>query len=168
MGIYATAEQFAHSALALVHPFEQHAVAPEIIKSLFFRMTTSTAAVEKFRMSTLLHWQDRAASLARREAELHDSMDKQVARVMCGKNVLVMIEMLESIGFPSAKELGHHLAAGFPIAGLFPRTHVFPDKERQAELRIEDLWANAADVRATVLASCSSSGDEDLDAKLFK
>ena len=94
-------------------------------------------------------------------------MDTRVTNAMKWKRTLLFVEMLHSIHFPSAKELGHYLSSGFPIAGPFPPTGVFPARVKRADLNVNDLWAMATDIRATVISACQPSGDDSLDQQLI-
>ena len=59
------------------------------------------------------------------------------------------------------------MSTGFPLVGAFPATDVFPEREKKADLEIQDLWAMAADIRPSVLATCRPSGDDALDQQLI-
>ena len=167
VGIYADMPSFAASALQLRHPFEWHSSSASIVNSLLYRMSTSNVEVASLRARALDHWRQRADQLAGKEAELHAMMDRRVAKVMAGKNILVLVEMLHSIGFPTAGDVGHYLSTGFPVTGPFPPTGIFPLRSKEAEFSVTDLWSMAADIRQRVIGACGPSGDAVLDRKLF-
>ena len=130
-------------------------------------MGASTAEVVSLRRSVLDHWRKRASALVGSEAAVHAAMDPAIRRILEGKNILLFKEMLHDIGFPAADDLAHYMTAGFPLAGEFPQTGVFPEQERTANFSVADLWASAAQIRAEVIAACRGSGDLALDEELF-
>ena len=76
--------------------------------------------------------------------------------------------MLHRVGFPPAGRLVHHLSTGFPLAGEFPLTGVFPPAVREATFEVQDLWRDAAEIRDGVLGSIRGSGDAEMGAKLHE
>lgn len=167
LGIFHDPLEFTDAALRLRHPFEAHMGSDAIVAGLRFRMTSSTQAVIDRRRAALAYWTDRARALADAEQHLHASLNPVVEKITANKKFLVFREMLLSIDFPSTYELVHHLSAGFPLVGDFPKTQVFPERLRPALFEVADLWKAAHQIRATVTASCSSSGDPELDLRLF-
>ena len=59
------------------------------------------------------------------------------------------------------------MSSGFPLAGVFPVTNVFPKNTRNAVYEIEDLWRMAPQIRADIINSTRASADTDLDKKLY-
>eukprot|EP00974_Lingulodinium_polyedra_P111557 10789613-Lingulodinium_polyedra.AAC.1 len=84
-------------------------------------MTSSTEAVVERRRAVVAHWAARARDLSDAEQHLHHSMNPVVASIMHSKAILLFCEMLASVKFPSTNELIHHMTAGFPLAGEFPK-----------------------------------------------
>ncbi|CAL1164077.1 unnamed protein product [Cladocopium goreaui] len=62
-------------------------------------------------------WLKRASELASKEKDLTDALDPEVARVLKGKRLLVLEEILNDIGFPD-RHLVKDICAGFRITGL--------------------------------------------------
>ena len=102
------------------------------------------------------------------ELALHEGLDPHVRMVIKRKRLLLFEEMLTAAGFPGASDLTYHFTKGFPVAGEFPVTSVFPADERIATGTIEDLLANADSIRQRIETSCRSSRDGVLDEALFK
>ena len=99
------------------HPFDQlTALGDDIRRAIFDRLTRGRAAVVQSRARTLRHYLDRAQQLDRREKELHRSMCPRVRKVMEGKRILLMQEMLQDIGCPDDR-LAQDLVAGVPHSG---------------------------------------------------
>ena len=168
VGIFRQPEEFARAALQLPHPFEEHASTDAVIEGLRFRMAHGMDEVAWVRREALQKWTARAKELEVQEQHLHDTMDPGVARVMQGKRILLLKEMMVDVGFPSAAALAHHLATGFPLAGEYPVTEVFPESRRDALFAVQDLWRDRKSIRQEVLAACRPSGDDDLDAMLYE
>ena len=68
----------------------------------------------------LRKWSARARELQAEEDRLHNAAPLDVATVVKGKKILLLTEMLSSIGFPSAEELGFCLLNGFSVVGDIP------------------------------------------------
>ena len=168
VGIFRDPASFALTALELAHPFEDHACSRAIVEGLRFRMTSSTETVTKHRRSTLARWTARAAELEGRECQLHAALDVNVNGIVNTKRILLFGEMLKEATFPNADDLVHYLSAGFPLAGDFPSTGVFPPKLKEASLSVADLWHMSAQIRREVISSCRSSGDDNVDIRLYE
>ena len=167
VGLPYSVKEFIAAARGLVHPFEDHACSDAVQSSIVFRMTSSTVAVEQFRRNAVAHWQRRAAALQAEEAALHNSMHEDVAGIMKGKALLLMRDMLRAVDFPSTDALIHHLSCGFPLAGEFPATGVFPPSARTPVYDIPDLWRDVEEIRRIVIASCRGTGDDEIDEQLY-
>lgn len=168
VGIPADPASFALSALRLRHPFEDHAGVPSVIDGLRFRMTSSVVAITEHRVRMLHHWRRRAAALEPQEAVLHARMHPNVREVMKGKRLLLFKEMLVAAEMPKVNDLIHFLTTGFPLAGVLPRTGIFPEADRAAMMSVDDLYVMRDAIRADILASCRSSGDAELDVQLYE
>ena len=87
--------------------------------------------------------------------------------MMQTKSILLFGEMLEAINFPARKELVHFMAAGFPMSGLYPLTHVFPQKTREQVLPAKDLWRTAKERQSWATLRVRGCGDSDLDREII-
>ena len=168
LGIFHEPAAFAGLSLMLNHPFEHHFSSDVIRAGLAFRMRSTVEDIDARRWSVLRFWENRAKELEDNESELHGQMNIEVAQIMKGKRLLLFKEMLEASGFPTASLLTEHMTCGFPVAGAFPRTLVFPSATREAKLSVEDLWRDRERVRGEVLASCGPSADSEVDRKLLQ
>ena len=95
---------------------------------MFNILVKGPEAVAKHRESVLRFWAGRRDQLAGREAKLHQSVDRGVARVIEGKNLLLLREMLESVGYPD-RCLVDDMLSGFRTTGDLPRAGAVPPKE---------------------------------------
>ena len=51
------------------------------------------------------------------EEFVHSHSSDDVKKVIEGKRILVLVDMLDELGFPNAADLGVSMAAGFPVVG---------------------------------------------------
>ena len=130
-------------------------------------MTSSVAAITARRRAMIQHWRGRRAALAQKEVDLHAKLDPSVERVIASKNVLLFSEMLKAIHYPKSDELVHYLLAGFYVAGKLPKTGVFPPAKRDAAMSVDDLLKMRKQVQSDVMARTHSTGDHELDEKLY-
>ena len=167
IGIYREKEKFVEDACGLEHPFEAHFGGPAVVSALAQRMSTSTQEIIQHRRGALRWWTDRARALAADEKALHASLDPETENILGSKSLLVFRELLEHIGFPRHDELFFHFKAGFPVAGDFPVTEVFPAGSREATMTIDDLRKASKANHMEILAMTRSSGDASLDKTVF-
>ena len=80
----------------------------------------------------------RASALARRERLLHEAMDPHVAKVLEGKNLLLLKEILHDSGFRGADDL-----EGFDVIGDLAPTGQFEPQPRRRALSKETLWSQS-------------------------
>ena len=139
VGVHYRPEEFIAKAAALEHPFDAVKLDVHLIASIRFRMTTSVAGVVAYRRQVMDFWKAEAERLQPQEEKLFKAMHPEVAGVLAGKRLCLLKAMLLSVGFPGAAELVGHMCAGFPLAGSFPVTHIFPPDHRPASCSIEDL-----------------------------
>ena len=61
------------------------------------------------------------------------------------------------------------MSVGFPVAGAFPKTGIFPPSDRVASLTIADLWKDSHKIRAVAAAQRPTSTDDlDLATEVFE
>ena len=78
----------------------------------------------------------RASALARRERLLHEAMDLHVAKVLEGKNLLLLKEILHDSGLRGADDL-----EGFDVIGDLARQ--FEPQPKRRALSKETLWSRS-------------------------
>ena len=167
VGIYREKAKFVEDACGLEHPYEAHFGATAVVAALARRMTRSTKEIIDYRRGAMRWWTERAQALAGEECTLHAGLDPDVEKIVGGKRLIVFRELLETIDFPKAKDVFHYLSRGFPVAGDFPVTGIFPAGVREATMTIDDLKRAAKQNRAEVMAMTRSSGDAGLDRAVF-
>ena len=128
-----------------------------------------------FLSRTRAHWQEllrkwpaRASALARRERLLHEAMDPHVAKVLEGKNLLMLKEILHESGFRGADDFVNSMSKGFDVIDDLAPTGQFKPQPRRCALSKETLWSQSRQVRSGTPSSVGASGDAELDDEITK
>ena len=124
---------------------------------MFNCLVKGPAAVAKHRSGVLAHWARRRDQLADREAQLHKALGPGVAKVLAGRNLLLLREMLESTGYPDRALVGD-IVSGFMTTGDLPPTGAFPPKEGPATRTVRGVLAEARRAQRFVFAEGRGCG----------
>jgi hypothetical protein len=120
VGLPFTPEEFVEQALKLPHPTEAAmALDRPLAEAILAIAEQGPHRMEHWRRQVLAKWTERASHLQAREAQLHASMDPEVAAVLEGKRLLLFKEMLDEVGFQDPS-LVTEMAQGFRLVGLLP------------------------------------------------
>ena len=166
-GVYRDPIKFLQAARSVVHPALRAPVLDADVASVIaHNLRVSPAELVRLREAALAKYTAIRDDLANAEEELHKSMNPAVAKVMVGKNILLMRKMLIDLGYP-ASEFVSNLVSGFPITGDFPNTGLFPEQDKPAPFDREELWRTAKLAQEMVRSSVRSSGDMELDAGVW-
>ena len=168
VGVFREPAEFATLAAGCKHPFDALFLDDLAISSLSWRMKSSPAEIASYRAAVLRFWTDAASELAPQEKALHRSLHPDVEQVVGGKRILLFSKMLTAIEFPSAELLVHHLCAGFPVLGTYPKTGVFPPASRVATYQLEDIWRRSHQVREGISHFRGHADDKELDEAVEK
>ena len=114
-------------------------------------------------------WKERLAALdsiiarhAVAEEALHASMDPHVRKIMKGKKLYALRDVLRAIGYPDVA-LWKDLARGLDVIGSLPVTGAFPRRPKPATLSVHDLMRGAKTAQAAVSSSNAKMTQEVLD-----
>ena len=88
--------------------------------------------------TSIRKWLKRASELASKEKDLHDSLDPEVARVLKGKRLLALEEILNDIGFPD-RHLVKDICAVFRIIGWLRDSILFPHRSKPPQYSVDAL-----------------------------
>ena len=168
VGVFYAPHEHVAAATTFAHPFSALA-ADDTTK------VAVTRVLEWCPSRTRAHWQEllrkwpaRSSALARRERLLHEAMDTHVAKVLEGKNLLLLREILHESGFRKADDLFNSMSKGFDVIGDLAPTSQFEPQPRRRALSKETLWSRSRQVRSGILSSVGASGDAELDDKVTK
>lgn len=167
-GVYATPEQFVESAKHVVHPAASFETVDDcLLEAAFNLLTEGYVSVARKRTLAIKKWTTRAAELQSAEDALHAKLPKRMQLILKGKRLLLMKEMLASIGYPDVS-LVEDILAGFRLTGLVDDSKAFQPKFRPPAMSEDDLMKSARWTRHALLGSIRSSGDPDLDKRLYE
>ena len=82
-------------------------------------------ALTKYRLQKVTEWKQWSLQLKHREMDLHRSLDPQVAKILEGKNLLLLEKIAESFNWPDTN-LFKEIAEGFSLVGTPDQSGVFP------------------------------------------
>ena len=155
--------EFVQEALKCKHPFLSEDQAMDDVKEATIRTVgRGPKETTRWRRAILDRWERRAAELDAEEARLHSSMDQDIARVLKGKRLLLLKELLEEINHPD-KKLIADMVKGFQVLGNIPRTGAFEPQEAAPPLPVSELLACARTLQALAMGTARGSGDAELD-----
>eukprot|EP00435_Cladocopium_sp_Y103_P038153 s357_g10.t1 len=117
-GCYRSQQQFVDVARQLWHPYDELKNLPDaMIKCLFWYLSSAPADITKYRVEGIHKLQKLNAALTTLETNLHQQMNRDVARVLQGKNVLLMRQTAEDMKWPDMK-LFDEMTDGFTFTGI--------------------------------------------------
>ena len=124
-------------------------------KAVFNQLVWGVDSMHSYRVAKLTWMKRRARELEVQEEALRRTMHPDVKSIMGGKRILLMDEMLKSIGYED-HQLTKDLCEGLRITGNVDITGKFAVDFRPAQLEVEDLWrvakASQADVAGKIPA----------------
>ncbi|CAE7034142.1 unnamed protein product [Symbiodinium sp. CCMP2592] len=162
-GVYHEPEEFVARALSVQHPCHLESLLPsELVEAIRANHSKDVATLGRERTEMLKKWLARAEELETAESQFKGSFSSHRRQVLCNKRLLLMKEMLDSVGHED-EDLISDLSNGFDLTGPLPRSNAFKNKYRPAAVAEETLRKSAGLVRGQVLASVKSSGDEIVD-----
>ena len=166
-GVVWTPEQFLQQACLVKHPFDSFSGLPDVVG----KACDDVAAMKfedliNFRCSKLGSWLKLAKELKSEEAALKSGMVDSRRRILESKRLLLMKQVIISEGYDDAS-LADDLIAGFSLVGDVPKSNVLPQKMSPSTLSTSELQSNAARANKALRYMTRSSGDPDLDRKLW-
>ena len=106
-----------------------------------------------------------AKDLEQSEAELHSRLHPDVQTVVAGKKLLLLIRILEDIGYDDV-DAARSMITGFPIVGQLPDSLAFPEHAAPPRDTVRELIEHAPSAQAAV--EDTRAGDAKMDAELFE
>ena len=160
--------EFLQEACKLIHPTEMAMQVGNLLMDnikayndatgLKFRRTQCAFAKRLVAMCT---------DLKDKEAECKQRMEPHVRRILDGKRTVLFKQLLEEISYPDMK-VATEMTCGFPLCGWLPTSDIFPVRVRAPEFDENFLRSMARSFSARSIAATVSSGDPELDMKLWQ
>ena len=167
-GVYRTPMQFARQAISLQHPFDMCRALPDPALEVLARtLIDGPVVVAKSRLKTILKWKQWKRELEAQEAALHKAMHPDVARVMEGKNLLLLQKIADSLEWPDAN-LHHDLVQGFRLIGDEQPSGIFPVEPKPALASIEEFWERALLVKHALWQKVADSPADRFSQGLYE
>eukprot|EP00435_Cladocopium_sp_Y103_P007791 s3045_g2.t1 len=150
------------------HPLNVLETVPEeLMDTTRFNLDKGPHEVMAHRVRFLSKWLQRAKELGPEEQKLKQSMDPDVAAAVKCKRILLFEEILEELQYPDI-DVVKELKQGAELVGCVPATGMLPGKFAPAVSFVSELESNAKLVRPMLDAECKGSGDETIDATVWK
>ena len=112
--------------------------------------------VAKKRAVFFAKWSRRAAELRGRESEVLQSCPEHVKKIMKGKNLQLLREILVDLDYPD-KTLVDDLCSGFKLTGWLPKSGVFPGRIKHPEYDVNTLKTLAKGLNKSILAQIKNT-----------
>ena len=167
-GVRWTPEEFLRQAVLVGHPFSNFSgLPPEVGEACADVATMTHADVVNNRCCKLGEWIRLARSLQEAETNLKDAMPEERKRILVSKRLLLMKHIIEVEGYED-KTLADDMVLGFSLIGEVPKSNVLPRKLLPAAMTEQDLCANSQRANLALRYMTRSSGDDELDNKLWE
>eukprot|EP00435_Cladocopium_sp_Y103_P036529 s3063_g9.t1 len=165
-GCFHSMQQVVSVAKQLWHPYDELRNLPDpLVKNLFWYLSNSPATVTKHRIACLGRWRQLASELRPMEEKLHAQMDTDVAGVLSGKNILLMRQIAEEMGWPD-QDLFSEMPLGFELTGNFSACGVFKAQVNIPSLSVDQLDRNTKYLRPAILGRLKITEGNELHDEL--
>ena len=159
---------FLREACKVVHPTEMvMQVSSLLIENIRAYNDKSGLEFRRLQCAFAKKLVNMCADLKEAEAECKQSMDLHVRRILESKRTVLFRQLLEEISYPDTK-VATEMCHGFPLCGWLPASDVFPVRVRAPEFNESFLRSMARSFTARSIAATVSSGDSELDMKLWQ
>ena len=166
-GVRWTPEQFLKQAVHVGHPFSNFSGLPtEVSAACFDVASLSRVDIVNNRCSKLGEWVKLAKTLQQEELRQKELMPAERRRILEGKKLLLMRHIIDTEGYDD-KTLVDDVANGFSLVGEVPKSNVLPRKLLPAVISEQELHANSHKANLALRYMTRSSGDLELDEKLW-
>jgi hypothetical protein len=134
VGLLLEPERFLQQAMLAKHPYDMPTAIPEIIKhSIAEILNRGPSGITRHRLDQLRILSSRAKELANSEAALHASLDAPTQKVLEGKNLLLLKEVLQKLDYQDTS-LVDDILRGCDMHGVTPSSRgAFPKRPRVAQ-----------------------------------
>ena len=159
---------FLQRAVAAGHPrtLALHLNA-EVIDMLRDNFEGEPCVLVKKRAAFLMKWTKRCSQLEVEERELHNSLEPHLQKVLAGKRLLLLQEILEDLEYPD-KSLVRDIQKGFTLSGWLPKSGVFPAFTKRPSHSMEAAMKLAKGVNHSICKQVNPTGEDMLESEVWK
>ena len=166
-GVRWTPEQFLKQAVYVGHPFSNFSGLPaEVSAACADIAAMSRVDIVSNRCSKLGEWVRLAKTLQPEELMQKERMPAERRRILEGKKLLLMKHIIDAEGYDD-RTLVDDVSNGFALVGEVPKSNVLPRKLIPAAISEQELHATAHKANLALRYMTRSSGDLELDQKLW-
>ena len=166
-GVPWTEHTFIAEAVKKGHPSNIFdALSPGIIRAIEANCKWKPEEVILHRARWLKKWTNRAMELAKEEHHLHDRLPPHRKKILEGKRLLVLKEILEDEGYPDVG-LVQEIEDGFDLVGISGESEALPPDFQPASISQEELLASSDRSNKAVIHSTKGSGSDLIDSELW-
>ena len=101
------------------------------------------------------------------ERELHNSLEPHLQKVLAGKRLLVLQEILEDLEYPD-KSLVSDIKKGFALTGWLPKSGVFPATTKRPSHSMEAAMRLAQGVNHSICKQVNPTGEDTLEFEVWR
>ena len=167
-GVYRNPMQFARQTITLQHPFDMCRALPDPALGVLARtLIDGPVSVAKSRLKSILTWKQWKQELEGQEAALHEAMHPDVARVMEGKNLLLLQKIADSLEWPD-DNLHQDLVQGFRLIGDEQPSGIFPVEPKPALASVDEFWERSLLVKHALWQKVVDSPTDRLSQGLYE
>eukprot|EP00435_Cladocopium_sp_Y103_P032581 s1136_g8.t1 len=160
-------EGFIQQACRVGHPsLRDGGVPPELMGAVAKHVEWTDQQMAAYRIAWCRRWVQRASELEEDEKLRAAKRHPEVAKLTCGKRLLLTEEMLQEINFEDVSAL-NLLTNGATLAGEIESSASFQSQYKPCLSTLNQLDSNSAKMNEAILRMTSSSGDPEVDSQLL-
>lgn len=167
VGVFRSPLQFLEEAKKLRHPIDMDSTLPDILKrNVFWILTNSHLSIAKFRLNQIQALRTLVANTAALDEKLFAGLSDNMKFVLEGKRLSALRLILQRADYPDIQIIDD-IVAGLALTGPLPISGVYPRKLRSASITAAQLKCGAKWTRKGLIARVKSSGDLEVDARVW-
>ena len=167
-GVFRSPEQFVCTATNTKHPVLRDTCLPKPLhEAIMKHVAMGAKEISQYRVDTLREWAHMAAHLQASEKALHKSFPDHVAKILRPKRILLFKELLKRVEYPDL-DVVDEICNGVHLTGRAPYVDSFDNNFKPATKSVHELQKGAPAANKVILYSVRSSGDDFIDAEVFR
>ena len=163
IGMPGDPESFLERAFKAGHPRSLDGMVNELVDDVAKKnFHGDMFELASMRINFFKRWCVRAKELESKQSEMFKSAPAHAARVLAGKQVALLQEILESIDYPDTT-LVSEMGQGFPLTGWMTKSGIFPSRVRRPKFDKSTLVKLAKGINHSTLRSMDRRQDCELE-----